>query len=278
MADVKEDYATLNIYQKLARITGEVGKIDKTGQSSGYGDKYSFIEYAAVAGRLRELFAKYGVVVVPRMQQAHKQQRAEIVSKNGTKGSSVLIDFTFNVVNADKPEDKFTVTWTGEAADYGDKATNKAATAALKYYLMRQFNISEKGEDPDADTHHIDDTKPSVPRKQQASETQRVKITDLAQKAGYDEEWIADVQDKVKLSDDAAKVIKQLEAKTAETPKEALSAKTLGQIKKTATEAGASAEWLAGVIASTVTEDEGIGVLDELADKMQQEPQERVWK
>lgn len=42
--------------------------------------------------------------------------------------------------------------WTGEALDYGDKATNKAATSAQKYYLMRQFNISEKGEDPDADS------------------------------------------------------------------------------------------------------------------------------
>ena len=37
-----------------------------------------------------------------------------------------------------------------EAADFGDKATNKAVTAAVKYYLMRQFNISSKG-DEDAD-------------------------------------------------------------------------------------------------------------------------------
>jgi hypothetical protein len=89
------------------------------------------------------------VIVIPTMGE----RRAEpITSKSGGKGVNVLIDFTYNVVNADKPEDRFEVKWIGEASDYGDKATNKAATAALKYYLMRQFNISEKGDDPDAET------------------------------------------------------------------------------------------------------------------------------
>lgn len=153
MADAKQDsLAGLNLYQKLAKITGEIGRIDKSGQSSGYGDRYSFIEYAAVAGRLRDLFAKYGVIIIPRMQEAHKQHRVDIMSQKGNKGTAVLIDFYFEVINADKPDERFTVRWVGEAADYGDKATNKAATSALKYYLMRQFNVSEKGEDPDGET------------------------------------------------------------------------------------------------------------------------------
>lgn len=148
-----DDIRSLNLYQKLAAITGEIGVVAKDGSNAE--QKFKFIEYAAVAGKLRTLFAKYGVVVVPRMQVASKQKREEIVSKYGAKGQAVLIDLTFCVVNADKPDDKFTVTWTGEAADYGDKATNKAATSALKYYLMRQFNVSEKGEDADADSHEI---------------------------------------------------------------------------------------------------------------------------
>lgn len=147
----------LNLYQKLAKITGEVGVINKDGNNEQ--QKFKFIEYAAVAGRLRDLFAKYGVVIVPRMAQQAKQKR----ELNG-KAESVLIDFTYTVINADKPDDKFTVTWTGQAIDYGDKATNKAATSALKYYLMRQFNISEKGDDPDADSPTRPDTakKPAV--------------------------------------------------------------------------------------------------------------------
>lgn len=145
-----EKNSALNLYQKLAAITGEIGVIKKGGTNKEQG--YAFIEYAAVAGELRALFAKYGVVIVPRMAQSSKQARSEVTSKYGAKGVYALIDFTFTVINADDPEDKFTVQWTGEAMDYGDKAANKAATGALKYYLMRQFNISEKGDDPDADS------------------------------------------------------------------------------------------------------------------------------
>jgi hypothetical protein len=147
MADKQDDVRTLNLYQKLAAITGEIGSVAKDGRNSE--QKFDFIEYAAVAGKLRTLFSKYEVVVIPRMQEAKKQDRREIVSKYGAKGTYALIDFYYEVVNASKPDERFTVRWTGEASDYGDKAANKAATGALKYYLMRQFNISEKGDDPD---------------------------------------------------------------------------------------------------------------------------------
>lgn len=146
------DVRSLNIYQKLAEITGKIGVIDKGGKNTE--QNYAFIEYAAVAGKLRTLFAEYGVLIIPRMPKSADHQREEITTKYGNKGVAILIDFTFEIVNADKPDDKFDVTWTGEAADYGDKGTNKAATSALKYYLMRQFNISEKGEDNDE--HAID--------------------------------------------------------------------------------------------------------------------------
>lgn len=146
------DKKTLNIYQKLAAIMGEIGAVQKGGVNKD--QSYAFIEYAAVAGKLRSLFSDYGVVIVPRMPQASTHVREEIVAKFGKRGVAILIDFNFEIINADKPDDKFEVTWTGEAADYGDKGTNKAATSALKYYLMRQFNISEQGEDNDA--HSID--------------------------------------------------------------------------------------------------------------------------
>jgi hypothetical protein len=164
-AEKEPNQRDLNLYQKLAAISGDIGVIKKGGTNREQG--YSFIEYAAVAGELRTLFAKYGVVIVPYMVKAQKQTREEVTTQRGGKGYHVLVDFAFVVVNADKPDDKFTVTWTGEATDYGDKATNKAATGALKYYLMRQFNISEKGEDPDETTPEqktvTPQTKPSKP-------------------------------------------------------------------------------------------------------------------
>jgi hypothetical protein len=138
--------AELNLYQKLSAITGEIGTIAKGGTNNE--QKYSFIEYAAVAGALRTLFSKYHVMVIPNMG---KREAVEFTSSYGKRGVNVTIEFVFTFVNSDKPDDRMEIHWVGEAADYGDKGTNKAATAALKYCLMRTFNVSEKGdEDPDA--------------------------------------------------------------------------------------------------------------------------------
>lgn len=143
----KSKLVTVNIYQKLAMITGEIGVMEKGGRNQE--QRYDFIEYAAIAGRIRTLFSKHGVIIVPKVKS---QQRLEITSKHGARGIHAIVTMEFDIVNADQPDDRFTVTWEAEAADYGDKATNKAITAALKYYIMRQFNISEKGEDADEHT------------------------------------------------------------------------------------------------------------------------------
>lgn len=186
MADATTKPPAMNLYQKLAAITGKIGAIKKDGRSGGYGDNYTFIEYGAIAARIRELFAEYGVVIIPYMKAG---SRSNIKSSKGKDGVHAVVPFVFVVRNADKPEEKFSVTWFGEAIDYGDKAINKAATAALKYYLMRQFNISEKGDDPDAETHEYGATakKPDVaPPKQTASkpsaaDVQKLRLQKMAQ-------------------------------------------------------------------------------------------------
>jgi hypothetical protein len=220
MSEAKTD--VLNLYQKIAKITGEIGSIKKGGTNREQG--YAFIEYAAVAGELRHLFAKYGVVVVPRMAQASKQHREVITTARGGRGEHVLVDFTYTVVNADNPDDNFTVQWTGEATDYGDKATNKAATSALKYYLMRQFNVSEKGDDPDADSPVIEKDAQvasvrSAPTKLSPSQKQIAMMTDLAKQSGYGDDWIANVVAKADSQAYMLKVIDQLKEKQNESKK-----------------------------------------------------------
>lgn len=214
MAETKTAEATtpLNLYQKLAAITGEIGEIKKGGRNREQG--FDFIEYAAVAGKLRTLFAKYGVVVIPRMAQTKNQHRENITSKAGKAGQSVLVDMTFTVVNADDPNDKFTVPWTGEAVDYGDKATNKAATSALKYFLMRQFNVSEKGDDPDeqevGEIQHRETAPPRASTTRPPSDKQIGMIKGLAKRKGKDAEWIESVLAATHTSADASAVIDKL--------------------------------------------------------------------
>lgn len=136
----------LSLAAKLAAIGNEIGKIDKTGRNQQ--QNYTYIEYGVVAGRIRELFDKYKIIIIPNVDNI---QQDEITNKYGGKGYHYILQMSFTLINGDSPEDQETATWAGEASDYGDKGINKAETAGTKYFLMRLFNISEKG-DEDADS------------------------------------------------------------------------------------------------------------------------------
>jgi hypothetical protein len=164
----------MNLWQKLAAITGEIGIIAKDGRNKE--QNYAFIEYAAIAGRLRELYAKYHVVCIPK--RVADRIVTPIESKYGQKGFNVVAPYEITFRNADKPDEVEVIRWEGEASDYGDKATNKAATAAVKYCEMRVFHVSEKGEDPD-ETRPDPTTTPAEP-----AAPKKVTIQDAIARAG----------------------------------------------------------------------------------------------
>lgn len=137
MAEVK----VKNLSEKIATIAQEIGAIAKDGKNKQQG--YAFIEYAQVAARARELQAKYGVAIIPTVKS---YETSEVKNKFGGIGYHYLIEMEFTVINADDQDDKITTSWIGEATDYGDKGINKAITSGVKYFIMRLYNISEKGE------------------------------------------------------------------------------------------------------------------------------------
>lgn len=130
---------------KLAAIGREIGAVDKSGKNTQ--QNYAYIEYGVVAGRIRELFDKYHIIIIPNVESV---QQDEITNKYGGKGYHYVLTMTFMLINGEDPDDREIASWTGEASDYGDKGINKAETAGTKYFLMRLFNVSEKGEE-DAD-------------------------------------------------------------------------------------------------------------------------------
>lgn len=140
MTQTKENKQSLAT--KLAAIGREIGAVDKSGKNTQ--QNYAYIEYGVVAGRIRELFDKYHVIIIPSVESV---QQDEIMNKYGGKGYHYVLTMTFDIVNGDDPDDREIASWTGEASDYGDKGINKAETAGTKYFLMRLFNVSEKGEE-----------------------------------------------------------------------------------------------------------------------------------
>lgn len=148
------DYKDLNLYQKLLKITEEIGKIEKTGKNSMQG--YAFIEQANVVAELRPQLSKYGVFIIP---ETISRTVERFENKKGTITVHSNVKSRYTVINADNPEEKFVSEWdAGEALDTSDKATNKATTASHKYYLMKLFNISDK-DDADKDSPKLSGTR-----------------------------------------------------------------------------------------------------------------------
>lgn len=171
---------TLNLYQKLLKITEKIGKIEKTGKNQQQG--YGFIEQAKIVAELRPLLAEYGVIIIPETVD-RKVDRYEVTRSNGREGVDIHVNVTsrYTVINVDNPEERFVSEWNGgEAIDSSDKATNKAITASQKYFLMKLFNISDK-DDGDNDSPELGSTR-RAPVVNKASEKQVKTIYDTVKR------------------------------------------------------------------------------------------------
>lgn len=109
------------------------------------GLSYSFASEADLIGKLRPSMLTHGLTLSPSGLKVITD--AEYTTGKGTVMRRVLIKakYTFTHVGSGEHEDCYAL---GEGADVGDKAANKAMTAALKYAL-RQFFLIETGNDPD---------------------------------------------------------------------------------------------------------------------------------
>lgn len=147
---MNKEVQSLNIYQKLLKITEEVGKIEKTGKNQQQG--YAFTEHSQVVAEVRVRLAEYGVMVIAETVSRSVEQ---FVSAKGTTTFHANVVSRYTIVNADKPEERIVCEWdAGEALDTSDKATSKATTASQKYFLMKLFHISDK-DDPDLESYEV---------------------------------------------------------------------------------------------------------------------------
>jgi hypothetical protein len=131
------------IYQKLIKVLQEVEAIGKNKKNQLQG--YSFRGIDDMYNALHPLFSKHGIFITSEVVGGEREERTS--AKGGLLLYSVVdVKFTFYA------EDGSSVSSTikGEAMDSGDKATNKAISAALKYALMQMFLIPTESV-PDAD-------------------------------------------------------------------------------------------------------------------------------
>jgi hypothetical protein len=140
-------YKAINSVQKALSHTG-ISK-DRT-NTQGAGFKFRGIDdvYNAIA----PLLAEHGLCILPRMLTRACEERT---SKAGGALFYVTVHAEFDFVSADDGS-KHTISTFGEAMDSGDKATNKAMSAAYKYAAFQAFAIPTEGDnDADGASHEV---------------------------------------------------------------------------------------------------------------------------
>ncbi len=122
---------------------GAVGKSKKNVQQG-----YQFRGVDDVVAHVQDVMAARGVVCVPRVVE---REREMVDTKSGGKMASVrlLVEHTFFAADGSS----VTCTTLGEAMDSGDKASNKAMSAALKYALTETLLIPTYEVDRDTEEH-----------------------------------------------------------------------------------------------------------------------------
>lgn len=143
---------TTHIYQAINAVQAELSRDGISKDRSNQQQGYKFRGIDDVYNALAPLLAKHGLCILPRCTERDVVER---VNAKGTALFYVTVRAEFDFVAAEDGS-KHTVVTYGEAMDSGDKATNKAMSAAYKYACMQAFSIPTEGDnDADATTHEV---------------------------------------------------------------------------------------------------------------------------
>ena len=146
-------YAAINAVQAELCVEG-ISKSRKNDQQG-----YSFRGIDDMFNVISPLMAKHGLCILPSVMTRDVQER---ISGNGKALFYVTIEAEFDFV-AVLDGSLHIVRTFGEAMDSGDKATNKAMSAAYKYAVMQAFAIPTQGDnDADSTTHEVSSLTPAL--------------------------------------------------------------------------------------------------------------------
>jgi len=142
----------MSVYKTINAVQSDLAKAGIGKDSTNTFDNYKFRGIDAVYNALAPLLAKHGLCILPRMLTRTVDERT---SQKGGALFYVTVEAEFDFVCAEDGS-KHTIKTFGEAMDRGDKATNKAMSAAYKYAAFQAFAIPTEGDnDADAHTHEV---------------------------------------------------------------------------------------------------------------------------
>ena len=149
MIKYTEEIKTMNLWEKIANISGEIENLQKD-DKVGFGNgAYKAISIEKVVKVVGEKMNKYGVVIYP-ISQTYNRTDERVIKKDGTEGINRIsdVDVTYQVVNIHNPQEQIITVASGTGVDTQDKGIGKAQTYAYKNMLLKLFAIPT-GDDTD---------------------------------------------------------------------------------------------------------------------------------
>lgn len=139
------------VHEAIAAVLSELPAIGKNRNAPANMGGYAFRSIEDITSALKPLLAKHGLTVIPTVLDRHDSERS-------TSGNKVMfvtdLHVQFSFVAADGST--LVASMWGQGTDMGDKATQKAVTAAFKSMLAVTFCISDASDD--AEAHVVPET------------------------------------------------------------------------------------------------------------------------
>jgi hypothetical protein len=205
------------VYKAINAVQSDLAKIGISKDRKNAAQGYAFRGIDDVYGALSPLLAQHGLCVLPRMLTRTVNERE---TQKGGVLFYVTVEAEFDLV-AVADGSKHTIRTFGEAMDSGDKATNKAMSAAYKYAAFQAFAIPTEG-DNDADAHTPEPVRatshsPAQIAWAEATEAKRATIREYVEALGTctsDEETFDKIESFKLDGDDKTLLWSQLDSKT----------------------------------------------------------------
>jgi hypothetical protein len=133
----------VNIFQKLIEVRKSVPYLQK----DNVGHQFKYVSSSQTLGALKAAMDEQGLLLVPSVKQ---ERVLDHTTSKGAHWYFTVLDMEFTWINAEKPEECITCTWTGQGLDDGEKGVGKALTYAEKFFMLKFFNIPTDKDDPDS--------------------------------------------------------------------------------------------------------------------------------
>lgn len=140
---------TPHVYEAWAGVIADMARDGVSKDGTNEQQRYKFRGIDHVLNALAASYARHGLAV--RCEYSNRQS-VERATKNGGVQEFVTVIGEYTLVSTRDGSESRPCVFIGQAQDSADKATNKAMSAAYKYFAIQTFAIPTEG-DNDADAH-----------------------------------------------------------------------------------------------------------------------------